>query len=247
VSITFGVEALAGIFGVEALAGLSGVEALAGDLPPSKGRKAKGSSPVRSYGVEALAGLSGVEALAGEKNDLVDRPDHHPPHIYLDNTWYFITGAIYQKHHLLQPNGHKELVRDRLKALIVEFNLRLAAWVILDNHYHLLIQSHAGAVLSRFFGRLHGRTSFDLNKLDEVRGRHLWHNYWDTCIRSETDYWTRFNYAHHNPVKHGYVAQVEDWPFSSYHYYLKTKGKDWLVDVFRQYPIVDFTSSRDDF
>jgi putative transposase len=62
---------------------------------------------------------------------------HHPPHVYLDDTWYFITGSIYQRRHLLRSPGHKDLVRDQLKALVLEFGLQLAAWVILDNHYHI--------------------------------------------------------------------------------------------------------------
>ena len=156
-----------------------------------------------------------------------------------------ITGAIHQKHRLLWPAGYKDLVRDQLKALVVEFDLRLAVWVILDNHYHLLVKSHIGAALSRFFGRLHGRSSFDLNRLDDARGRQVWHNYWDTCVRGETDYWTRFNYIHYNPVKHGYVARIEDWSFSSYHYYLKGKGQDWLMDAFQRYPIIEYP--HDDF
>ncbi len=177
----------------------------------------------------------------------MSRHTHHPPHIYLDDTWYMITGAIYQKRRLLQPEGYKDLLRDQLKLLTIEFDFQLAAWVILDNHYHLLIKSRVGAALPGFFGRLHGHTSHALNGRDGARGRQVWHNYWDTCIRSDADYWTHFNYAHHNPVKHGYVSRSEDWPFSSYHYYLKQKGEDWLADAFRRYPVVDFTDPNDDF
>jgi putative transposase len=174
-------------------------------------------------------------------------PDHHPPHVYLDDTWYFVTASIYQKQRLLHLDGHKDFVRDHLKFLIGEFQVKLAAWVILDNHYHVLLKSHVGNDLSRFFGRQHGRTAFELNGRDDTRGRQMWHNYWDICIRTEADYWTRFNYIHHNPVKHGYARQMEDWPFSSYRHYLEHKGAEWLTDAFRQYPIIDFTDSDDDF
>ncbi len=172
---------------------------------------------------------------------------HHPPHLYLDNTWYIVTSATYQKLPLLRPEGCKNLVAHQIRALVIEFDLRLIAWVILDNHYHLLVKSSFGTAIPRFFARLHGRTSFDLNKCADTPGRRVWHNYWDTCIRSQTDFWTRFNYIHHNPIKHGYISQLEDWPFSSYQYYLKNKGKDWLQDAFRQYPVIDFTDQEDDF
>jgi putative transposase len=172
---------------------------------------------------------------------------HHPPHIYLDDTWYMITGAIHENRRLLQPEGYKDLVRDELKELALEFEFTLAAWVVLDNHYHILTRSHEGAALSRFIGRLHGRTSFDMNGRDDTRGRQVWHNYWDTCIRAESDYWTRFNYIHNNPVKHRYVKRHEDWPFSSYQEYLDLEGVTWMMDVWERYPVIDFVDLSDGF
>lgn len=171
----------------------------------------------------------------------------HPPHVYLDDTWYIITSSVYQRQRLLAPEGYKDIVRDQLKALTIEYNVRLAAWVILDSHYHLLLKSHVAAELPRFIGRLHGRTSFELNTRDGTRGRQLWHNYWDTCIRTEPDYWTRFNYIHHNPIKHGYAPTMASWPYSSYRYYLEHRGAEWLADAFQRYPVIDFADVRDDF
>lgn len=36
-------------------------------------------------------------------------------------------------------------------------------------------------------------------------------------IRNERDYATHIDYSHFNPVKHGLVASVADWPYSSFH------------------------------
>jgi putative transposase len=175
------------------------------------------------------------------------QPVHHPPHIFLDDTWYIITGSIYGGQHMLEPIGYKEFVRDQLKARVIEFELNLAAWVILDNHYHILVKSKFGSALPEFLSRLHGRTSFEINGREDKRGRQVWHNYWDTCLFSERDYWTRFNYIHHNPVKHGYVKKMEYWEFSSYRYYLEHKGTEWMADTWEQYPAIDFTDPRDRF
>ena len=128
---------------------------------------------------------------------------------------------------------------------MLEFKISLRAWVILDNHYHLLLKSQRGQELPRFFGRLHGGTAWQLNDWAGVRGRQVWHNYWDTCIRDEKGYWTRFNYIHHNPVKHGYTQKAVDWPFSSYHYYLRTQGQAWLDDYLAAYPVLDYLEGDD--
>ena len=56
-------------------------------------------------------------------------------------------------------------------------------------------------------------------------------------MRTEHDFWTRFNYIHYNPVKHGYVERPEDWEFSSYRSYLKEQGKEWLWKCLQGYPV----------
>jgi len=171
--------------------------------------------------------------------------DHHPPHIYLDDTWYIISAATLKHTPFLASHRAKARVRDELKDLVIEFGITLKAWVILDDHYHLLLKTREGKALSRFFGRLHGTTSRQLNLWDDVLGRQVWHNYWDTCIRTEADLWVRFNYIHNNPVKHGYVTHPRDWEFSSYQYYLREKGEEWLEDCWSRYPVIDYIEGDD--
>lgn len=140
----------------------------------------------------------------------------------------------------LASDPAKTSVRDTLRTMVAKYHVVLRAWVILDNHYHLLVKTDKGQELSRFVGQLHGGTSRQINKANGIAHRLLWHNYWDSCVRGESDMWTRFNYIHQNPVKHGYVSRPEDWPFSSYPYYLRTKGEDWLQDCWSRYPVIDF-------
>jgi len=146
---------------------------------------------------------------------------------------------------LLNAEHAKAFVRDKLKALVDEFSIPLQAWVILDDHYHLLLRACQGQDLPRFLGRLHGSVSRQINVWDGVKGRQVWHNYWDTCIRDQAGLWTRVNYIHQNPVKHGYVHNPEDWPFSSYAYYLRTRGQAWLTDCWARYPVVDYLAGDD--
>jgi len=172
-------------------------------------------------------------------------PAHHPPHHLLEHTWYIITAATVNHVPFLASDQAKEFLREKLRTLVGQFNLSLRAWVILDNHYHLLLRTDQGGDLTRFLGQLHGSSSRQINLRDQVKGRQVWHNYWDTGIRSERDMWTHFNYIHQNPVKHGYVRQLADWPFSSYHYYLRVKGEAWLADCWERYPVIDFLAGDD--
>jgi REP-associated tyrosine transposase len=56
--------------------------------------------------------------------------------------------------------------------------------------------------------------------------RALWQRrFWEHTIRDERDFARHFDYIHFNPVKHGLVSRVCDWPHSSFHQYVR---KGWL-------------------
>ncbi|MGH8050869.1 MAG: REP-associated tyrosine transposase [Arenimonas sp.] len=57
--------------------------------------------------------------------------------------------------------------------------------------------------------------------------------FWEHTIRDEKDLEAHINYIHINPVKHGLVENVIDWPWSSFHAYVR-KGlltKDWASNT----------------
>ena len=62
----------------------------------------------------------------------------------------------------------------------------------------------------------------------------LWQRrYWEHTIRDETDFERHVDYIHFNPVKHGLVTRVCDWPYSSFHRYVRlgVLPKDWGGDL----------------
>ncbi|MGH8454034.1 MAG: REP-associated tyrosine transposase, partial [Nevskiales bacterium] len=53
--------------------------------------------------------------------------------------------------------------------------------------------------------------------------RGIWQRrFWEHAIRNERDLVAHIDYIHFNPVKHGYVDRVSDWPHSSFHRYVET-------------------------
>jgi putative transposase len=66
------------------------------------------------------------------------------------------------------------------------------------------------------------------------REKGIWQRrYWEHAIRDDADLARHVDYIHFNPVKHGYVAKVCDWPHSSFHRFV-TEGilpLDWGGDV----------------
>ena len=58
-----------------------------------------------------------------------------------------------------------------------------------------------------------------LSEVRRARGeRGIWQRrFWEHLIRDDEDYGRHVEYCYINPVKHGLVTRVRDWPFSSFH------------------------------
>jgi len=123
----------------------------------------------------------------------------------------------------------------------------LYAWVILPNHYHLLAGLQSLDLASAALKQLHGTTSRDWNMADGQTGRRrVWFKFADRVIRGDAGFYGALNYIHVNPVKHGYMADVYDWPWSRVHHYMEEHGRDWLRQHWRSYPPGDFGRGWDD-
>ena len=174
------------------------------------------------------------------------RPWHGPPHYNSESNHYLITAACYE-HQPLIGASHERMARFESELLACADNCaqRVLGYVVLPNHYHLLIHAiDVKGVLAQL-GRLHGRTSFKWNAADQCRGRQVWHRAAETGIKSERHFWATLNYILHNPVHHGYVERWQDWPYSSATDYLAEIGRTEAERRWREYPILDYGKSWD--
>lgn len=61
----------------------------------------------------------------------------------------------------------------------------------------------------------------------------LWQRrFWEHTVRDGRDFERHVDYIHFNPVKHGLVTRVRDWPYSSFHRYVQigVLPEDWAGD-----------------
>jgi len=181
---------------------------------------------------------------------MLKRHSNTPPHLLLDDTLYFITAAIYQKRMLLGKVGLKDKLAELFRGYFEKHHWELDQWVILDNHYHLMGKSRKGKDLTAIMRGIH-RTSAVMILETTDCAKPVWWNYWDYCPRNEKEYMTRANYLMFNPVRHGYVGNLRDYPFSSFHKLYTERGRDVLVKRFQEYPdyktLVLHEAQKDDF
>ncbi len=65
---------------------------------------------------------------------------HNPPHLFVDGAFYFITGGILEKRHILNDDAGKEILRQALRKWFPQFGWELDSWIILSNHYDLMLK-----------------------------------------------------------------------------------------------------------
>lgn len=69
------------------------------------------------------------------------------------------------------------------------------------------------------------------NSSREKRGEAaIWQRrFWEHALRDKQDFNRHLDFIHYNPVKHGLVKRVQDWPWSSFHRYIRLGyyDRDW--------------------
>ena len=163
-----------------------------------------------------------------DMTEIVFKPGHNtPPHLFMADWFYMLTGSTYKKQPLILSNNRKRELVDALHVASELYHWVIIAWVMMDNHYHAILKSPQNnpGNLTKLVASYHKFTAHKWNNQDSLVGRKVWWNYWDTCIRSQEDYLNRLRYVFWNPVKHGLVQNPAEYPYCNYADFLE---EDWF-------------------
>ncbi len=145
-------------------------------------------------------------------------------------------GTYFFTVNLLQRRGNDLLTRriDLLRSVVLSVRLRhpfrIHGWVVLPEHLHCVMELPPDDINFATRWRLiKMEFSKALPKVERVsavraaRGeRGIWQRrYWEHLIRDDRDMQAHMDYVHFNPVKHGLVGRVADWPYSTFHKLVK--------------------------
>ena len=164
-------------------------------------------------------------------------PLHTPPHPYRDAGYYLITAAIFEHAPIMAEPHRRSEFETKLINAMKEIQAEIIAWVVLPNHYHILVDIDSLDHVSAALKYLHGTTSRQWNIEDGLtEQRRVWYKFSDRMMRNEKHLHQTFNYVHYNPVKHGYIDDVYEWSWSSLYLYYETNGREWLRERWKISP-----------
>ncbi len=141
-------------------------------------------------------------------------------------------------HHLIQRGNNRQIIfasdadrdflLDWLGTYAAEFKVAIHAYVLMDNHFHLLATPQEEGGLSKMMQAVGRRYVRYFNQRQRRTGT-LWEGrYRSTLIDTERYLLACMAYIDLNPVRAGLVASAADWAWSSHRHYIGLR-EDKLV------------------
>jgi REP element-mobilizing transposase RayT len=162
---------------------------------------------------------------------------------------YFVTCTVVNWIPIFTRKPYFDILIDSFKFCRQHKGLKLYAYVILDNHLHLVVAGDKLADIIRDFKSYTAKRLINQLEQDQKTWILNQFQYYKKHAKTRSDYqvWQegfhpqqivseemlqqKIDYLHHNPVRAGLVARPEDWVYSSARDYAGEKGFIELDDL----------------
>ena len=152
-------------------------------------------------------------------------------------SWFFTVNLARRKNNQLLVE-RIDLLREAFLYVKKRKPLDINSVVIMPDHLHCIWTLPEGdadysgrwKLLKGYFSRGIPKDEFVSQSRMKRRERGLWQRrFWAHMLTDQDDFNVHFDYIHWNPVKHGWVEFVKDWPYSSFHRYVDSGiySVDW--------------------
>ncbi|MFC1824951.1 transposase [Thermodesulfobacteriota bacterium] len=160
-----------------------------------------------------------------------------PLRIQYPDAWYHVMNRGRRGEQIFEIKEDYLSFIDLLKELDEVFNVRIAAYCLIPNHYHLLVQT-PDANLSRAMRHLNGIYTQRFNKRHGYDGQLFRGRYKSIVIESDSYALELVRYIHRNPLEAGLVNSLQKYQWSTHKIYLsdskkwKWMHKDYILKLF---------------
>ena len=155
-------------------------------------------------------------------------------------SWFFTVNLADRRATLLID--HIDLLRTVFRRVRQSHWFNIDAIVVLPDHLHTIWTLPADDADYSLRWRLI-KTAFSralpsgerISASRQAKGeRGIWQRrFWEHRIRDDDDFARHVDYIHINPLKHGHVNKLADWPWSSFQHYVAAGmlGENWGGDT----------------
>lgn len=151
-----------------------------------------------------------------------------PLRIEFKDAWYHVMNRGAAHKNIFNTDQQRLLFLNLLREASLYYNLEVHAYCLMDNHYHLLINTPQGN-LSQGMRHINGIYTQKFNLTENIDGPLFRGRYRAILVEDDTYLLQVSRYIHLNPVDVGLVVHPENYPWSSYKDYIsKSPQTPWL-------------------
>jgi len=147
---------------------------------------------------------------------------------------FFFTLVTFNRRKFLTNPDCRQILRNAVNFVRQDRPFTIDAWVLLPEHIHCVwtlplndtdYSTRWNLIKSRFSKNakthLHKPELMTPSK-HKHRESTIWQRrFWEHRIRDPDDFQKHIDYIHYNPVKHKLVQKVKEWPYSTFHQYVR--------------------------
>lgn len=166
----------------------------------------------------------------------------------VEGATYFFTLVTERRQSILTNEDVREALRAAILKVRSTHPFEIDAWVLLPDHLHCIWTLPEGDAdfstrwrlikreVTVAIGTKYFRDDLHTDRRAQKQQGTIWQQrFWEHLIRDDHDYAAHMDYLHFNPVKHGLVKTVNEWPWSSFHRLVKEDvySSNWGGDVIK--------------
>ena len=150
------------------------------------------------------------------------------PRIEIAGYYHIINRGVDKMNIFRHPDDY-EYFEELMCFYMKSYGITLHNYCLMSNHYHLLIETSTDN-LSKFMRQLNMNYAIYFNKKYKRIG-HLWQGRFKSWYVTDEAYlYTLMLYIEQNTLKANMVKSMEEYPYSSYHYFLAKEVPECLKD-----------------
>lgn len=138
-----------------------------------------------------------------------------PHRIQLEGAYYHIFNRGVEKRHIFSDEKDRRTFLSFLGEAVPQFHLRLFSYCLMENHYHLFLQTQR-ANLQEAMKSIQSKYAQYVNFRYERVGPLFQGRYNSRLVDVEQYALALARYIHKNPLEAGLVQKLDDYPWSSY-------------------------------
>ena len=152
-----------------------------------------------------------------------------PLRIAIADGTYHVTNRGLERRQIVRGDRDRRHWCDLLDRVATRRRWRVFAWALMDNHFHLFLQTPAADISEGMHDLQSGYVS-TFNRRHARRGPLFQSRFKAVLVEQDAHDWELSRYVHLNPVRAGIIDRPEAYPWSSCRYYFRARGAPgWLA------------------